>query len=221
MKERPILFNTEMVKTVLDGRKTQTRRVIKCVPSNFCFGDVAAVTNGDRWAISRSKYNHLSGCWPPKGEPGLKCPYGQVGDVLYVRETIRTICYGRGEKFAYGEHCVEYMADKKLVKCPEERDEWWRHNWHVRPSTAISSIHMPKDLARIHLEITAIRVERLLDITEIDAMHEGDPRQGLIANENTHTDWFKHLWNGLYWDTGYSWEDNPWVWVVEFKRIEK
>jgi uncharacterized protein YhfF len=79
---------------------------------------------------------------------------------------------------------------------------------------------MPRWASRITLEITGVRVERLQEITEENAMREGDPAQGIIGTENTHIDWFKVLWDSLNATRGYGWDTNPWVWVIEFKKAE-
>ena len=228
-KEHPVLFNSEMVRAILDGRKTQTRRVIKGIPSNFCFGDVAAVTNGDRWAISRSKHNPLSGCWPPKDEPGFKCPYGQVGDRLWVRESVKVIGMGADYMKGEGGECAfRYEADETTTG-------------YIWIPDRIKQLKMGqkcpngcfKELSRIHLEITAIRVERVQDITAREAKSEGIHKENGDKYYRTHApeiaqagelspiQSFRHLWNGIYWDTGYEWDMNPWVWVVEFKHLQE
>jgi hypothetical protein len=134
------------------------------------------------------------------------CPYGKIGSHLWVRETWRpdnTFAGGGiprlGIKFGHG---YEWKALN-----PNQTGKW-------KPS-----IFMPREASRITLEITNIRVERLLDITESDACKEGDPNQGLIASENDHTTWFQYLWDSINAKRGYSWESNPWVWCISFKRI--
>lgn len=181
-KEHPILFSAEMVRVVLDGRKTQTRRV---------------------------------GEWYKKW---------QVGDLLWVRENVRTICYQRGPDFSYGEYCIEYIADKTLVKCSEEHEQWWRHNWHIRPSTTIPSIFMPKWAARIWLEITGIKVERVQDMYEQDAEAEGAVKMHLDdlgQTWSTYVRGFQSLWDSINAKRGFGWDKNPWCWVIEFKRIAR
>jgi hypothetical protein len=135
------------------------------------------------------------------------CPYGKIGSHLWVRETWRpdnTFAGGGiprlGIKFGHG---YEWKALN-----PNQTGKW-------KPS-----IFMPREASRITLEITNIRVERLLDITESDACKEGDPNQGLIASENDHTTWFQYLWDSINAKRGYSWESNPWVWCISFKRVK-
>lgn len=210
---KPILFNSEMVCAVLDGRKTQTRRVIKPQPNdNQLF--VADYGDGNKLYADEN---------PPQE---VMCPYGRVGDELWVRENTRTICYQRGDKFAYGEHCIEYIADKQLVKCPEEHHDWWRHNWHIRPSTTLPSIFMPRWASRITLEITNIRVERVQEISRADAVAEGishevcDHGHKSVCTAGCRPEpeyKFRDLWDSINAKRGYGWEKNPYVWVVEFE----
>lgn len=190
MKERPILFSGEMVKAILDGRKTQTRRVIKNV-------------DGRNWLKT------------PKGHAGTHvidgvkyCPYGQVGDQLWVREKFSYHRIPSGEPYFYPEdrlrECVNadygfhYWADGD----PEYGD------W-TRPKP---SIHMPRIASRISLEITNVRVELLNETTGLDAIAEGIERVESEAPWRT----FKRLWDSINGDK-HPWESNPWVWVVEFK----
>ena len=177
MKERPILFNSEMVQAILEGRKIQTRRMIKPQPQ---------------------------GEWAAPGR--TMCKYGVPGDRLYVKETWRP----KGHNFPTG-HPYEYKATAEQDGVP--LDEPWK-----------PSIHMPKDAARIWLEITDIRVERVQDITEEDAFNEGVLTSTLNHPHYVYTfrEGFQHLWDSINAkrDNGkYSWEQNPWVWVVEFKMV--
>ena len=197
MRERPILFNTEMVQAILDGRKIQTRRVVKLPDGNYpeawFVGDVidgiAQFTNDQTGR-----------------EVDILCPYGQTGDRLYVRETWRP----KGHNFPTG-FPYEYKATAEQDGVPV--DEPWK-----------SSMFMPKKAARIWLEITDIRVERVQDITEEDAFNEGVLTSTLNHPHYVYTFWegFQHLWDSINAkrDNGkYSWEQNPWVWVVEFKMV--
>lgn len=160
MKERPILFNGDMVRAVLAGQKTQTRR------------------------------------------PKFRCPYGQPGDRLWVRET-----------FAYAQDgTVVYRAS--MVGSPWDAITRRAITWHP-------SIHMPRAICRIILGITDVRVERVQDIHEEDAIAEGiDPRKlSYLSGERAVTK-FSVLWNSLYAADGLGWDVNPWAWVVTFKRVE-
>ena len=167
MKERPILFSTEMVRAILDDRKTMTRRVVKPQPP-------------EDW--------------------GVKCPYGKIGDVLWVRETF---CKYKGDYL--------YKADfDPLTRKEFERDNKWK-----------PSIFMPRSASRISLRITNIRVERLNDITEEDAKLEGViyPANPVIENYgNGYRTNFRLLWESINGKA--SWGQNPWVWVIEFERLK-
>jgi len=198
MKERPILFNAPMVRALLAGTKTQTRRIVKPQPE----------MNG-RWMEWRNGKGVLiteqNTAWHPfdKGfrravsEYPHFCPYGQPGDRLWVRETF-ALPDRRADNLPAWVYAADY-ADRP------------QHAW--KPS-----IHMPRTASRITLEITGIRVERLQDISEADAIAEGCENSlhlpgGRFAREN-----YAHLWWTIHGDE--SWEANPWVWVVEFKRLE-
>ena len=194
-KLRPILFRTEMVRAILDGRKIQTRRVVKN-PENYYMDEM------------------LDGLWPYKslGNPA-KCPYGKVGDVLWVRETWAPL----GD-YPLCNYTFMYKAD---VSKPYSK---WK-----------PSIHMPFAAARIFLRIKSVRVERLQDIDWKEAKAEGIQQfwmyggvsvigvPGLIYPKPnqawTYTEAFSKLWESI--NGPESWESNPWVWVVEFEPISK
>ena len=180
MAEHPILFKPEMIRAVLDGRKTQTRRVIKPQPS---------VGSYKGWRVSEGIWRNT------QSFPGRrwKCPYGQVGDRLWVRETF----YDRG--FHHG---ITYRAD-------------WNNGSSPFVKKWTPSIHMPKWATRIWLEITGIRVERVQDIKLDECYAEGIIRD---ACKNPFYQ-FQVLWDSINAKRGYSWETNPWVWVIEFKRV--
>lgn len=201
MKERPILFSGPMVRAILDGRKTQTRRVIK--PQPHAAADAFAwVARGKHSRWTAQKDGKAIGLW-------FLCPYGGPGDRLWVRETWCEFIDDQGRAVA--------CAADGWAECPAEDDRW-------RPS-----IFMPRWASRITLEITGVRVERVQDVSETDAWAEGIS----IAKEQT---WrplgskepyqpyppqmaFGALWDEINAKRGYSWESNPWVWVVEFKKL--
>ena len=203
MKERPILFSAPMVRAILEGKKTQTRRVIKPQPENLVEGKAINIPYG--YYPDRFFGGNLWTYWGPKGSkdqgkctlPLFKCPYGQPGDRLWVREAFH-ICPHHEDYF--------YRADDEnlLLKC-KVHTKW-------RPS-----IHMPRAASRIQLEITDIRVERLCDITDQDAIEEGVDRTNTSLRGYA-TERFKNLWQSINGPD--SWEQNPWVWVVEFKKVE-
>lgn len=162
MKEHPLLLNADTVRAILDGRKTQTRLIIKPQPKTIS-PPIDAYYN-IKWKNQLFAF---------EGDLLPYAPY-QVGDKLYVREAVRPICYPyRDGKFNYGAYLIEYMADNLLVKCPDEMEEWWEHNWHIRPSTKIPNILMPKLCARTWLTVTGGRVERVQDISPEDIIAEG------------------------------------------------
>lgn len=188
MKARPILFNTDMVKAILSGQKTQTRREIK--PHPFAMPEC----NEETWEFEVYAGDELSG--------SLRCPFGQPGDLLYVRETFRV--FDSSAECACYDHCVcsrhngkpMYFADGFCTK-----DDY---KWNP-------SIHMPRWASRLTLEITDVRVERLQDIDRGDCMAEGCPFPNMAVNDPI--GWFSGLWDSIY----SNWDANPWVWVVEFK----
>lgn len=214
MKEHPILFNTEMVKAVLDGRKTQTRRVIKA-KRGFFVPDFSGGPDEDYespWPVDEAT------------DDWMICPYGMKGDYLWVRE-----------RFCYG----EIVAGDSL---PEEEDPWYieqckNDNAVIFYENAIRedigmedvkwkpSIHMPRWASRVNLEITDIRVERVMDITVEDALSEGvetwvEKHQPNGDKRSIYpTADFAQLWDSINEKRGFGWDVNPWVWVVEFKVI--
>ena len=199
MKERPILFSGEMVRAILEGRKTQTRRVVK----NLAEATMNMLKKCSSVKIKGAKtildFGHKS--LELNSEIFFKCPYGKVGDRLWVRESFCTAPVIEEDDAPY-----LYMADMDGL-CLE--------NIRWKPS-----IHMPREASRILLEITDIRVERLNDISEEDAVKEGLDSShssfscsGLFAKQK-----FQKLWESI--NGAGSWEKNPWVWVVEFKVVK-
>jgi hypothetical protein len=221
IKERPVLFRGEMVRAILAGTKTQTRRIVKPQPIDL----------GDRWEWRPKGSKEIRpGIWNPSyvwtrelnpsqtGAANIRgaSPYGEIGDRLWVRETwqavpigchrdwrgipddrFRTVCQGH-ETVA-----VIYRADGEMPG-----DEIWQ-----------PSIFMPRWACRLVLDITDVRVERLNDISEEDAVSEGVEefarKNRLIGYWTTS---FARLWDSI--NGPESWAANPWVWVIEFKRVE-
>lgn len=195
MKERPILFSGSMVRAILAGQKTQTRRVFKGRKPQF-FPSAAG------------------GCWGWYGERPA-CPYGDVGGKLWVRETWKP------EELECGQDGVRYAADdgfQPIEDTAEAADAWGEayHSRHFdkwRPS-----IHMPRWACRLLLEVTAVRVERLHDIDNPDAILEGTPDLRTHDNMWDMRQCFRHLWDSINGKRpGCSWQDNPFVWVVTFR----
>ena len=206
MKEFPIIFNSEMVMALLDGRKTQARRMVKPQPTwydnnapGITSGCMGLQYKGERYSIGYPpdyKYTHF--CKD-------HCPYGQPGDRLWVRETWAELYDNPNQSGNWNTHPV-YKADYNTIKefCDVKR---WK-----------PSIHMPRWASRITLEITDVRVERVQDIRNEDILKEGTPV--VSNNQNPYEaaqEDFAHLWNSIY----KNWDDNPWVWAIEFRRVNK
>lgn len=200
MKERPILFSAPMARAIPDGRKTQTRRVLK-----QAVGPSLSVDCDERGAAELS--------WLHGNGPGhevhehverVACPYGLVGDRLWVRESFWG-CDAPG----YGDQpCVVYDHEwyGKEYR-PTEVRPW------ARKFGRIPSIHMPRDCSRITLEVTGVRAERLQHCSDDDAWAEGCPDDATWP-----LDWYRALWDTI--NGAGSWDTNPWVWVVEFNRVK-
>ena len=216
MKERPILFSAAMVRAILEGKKTQTRRVVK-PRKDLSFGcllqphELAGEVNAGDY---------------------MNCPYGKPGDRLWVRETW---C---GQLDSYTSQLI-YNEDGNIYKCLyradgehvvlDDGDGFTKHNKDGSEASPWKpSIHMPRWASRISLEITGVRVERLNDINESDARAEGITDGGCTNCGNPEPcgcaspspdarDSFINLWEQI--NGPCSWIANPWVWAVEFRRV--
>lgn len=217
MGVKPILFNTEMVKAILDGRKTCTRRVIKrAIP----FDEKAEYRN-------MLKHGEMKGAICKDLFVKQCSPY-QLGDFLYVRETFAWCpCWDCGLDSKEGgcEYEIERIYNEKKFEygCYVYRASC-EDNEHPSADTWHPSIHMPKEAARIWLKVTDVRLERLQDITEKGATEEGcicDIEYALGDSAKGH---FSDLWNSTVKKSDlktYGWDANPYVWVIEFARCEK
>lgn len=263
IKERPILFTDEMVRAILEDRKTQTRRVVKPSPGHQSeWATVASLSKcptcylcevdgqlGAQFQHAQAG-KHYRGSDVPSDSPygWFKCPYGKVGERLWVRETWADVNSELGPSLLYrsNENLVGWEEFSKVfdkdygvgpsmnyAAYPGSYDMWWSdllagepdHKWR-------SPRYMPRWASRITLEITNIRVERVQDITEDDAVAEGvtqlktsvrvypsrsaDKVEELLSYRQS----FEGLWDSINKKKGFGWDVNPWVWVVEFKRIE-
>lgn len=217
MKTRPIIFSAPMVRAILEGRKTQTRRVIKPQPVLWDEGSI------DLWSTDRvgpTETRCVPDVWVEYG-----CPYGQPGDGLWVRETwsihqLDGIVHKEFPNILYrADSSTRLLVDECVWKYVRSKFAW-------RPS-----IHMPRWASRLTLEMTGVRVERVQEISEGDCIAEGfnpiqEVRPGVTLipdprwSHDTAQAMFKRTWNDLNARRGYSWESNPWVWVVEFKTGE-
>lgn len=206
MAIKPILFNTEMVRAILGGRKTCTRRVIKPQPDEkhtYPLGfmnDSTEIKDIGSFGFGMSEYGGLIQYAKP--------PY-QPGDILYVRETW---CKGL-ERYIYR---ADYSDTEKFYRDGKEIEM----KWHP-------SIHMPKEAARIWLKVTDVRVERLQEISGEGALAEGTYKyihvDGTLNEDQTITS-FIGIWNSTIKKSDldrYGWNASPWVWVIEFERCEK
>jgi hypothetical protein len=225
MAIKPILFNTEMVQAILDGRKSCTRRLVKPEPQGY-------------FEVSEEPLY----IYDTDGNQGKITPPYQPGDILYVRETWHKYIKRVGK----GECCrfAEFYGYRASVANSEDADEPWR-----------PSIHMPKEAARIWLKVTDVKVERLQEITEVQAQAEGIrgySKDGNLYKYAVTDDWWidfhnkhrKSFFGGTWWQdmprtakdafsylwnstikksdlTCYGWNANPWVWVIEFERCKK
>ncbi|ENW05720.1 ASCH domain-containing protein [Acinetobacter beijerinckii] len=214
MKERPILFSTPMVQALIEARKTQTRRVVK----SELIIDQAEFESGNRPHVIRSEPSLQY--WIENG-----CPFGQIGDQLWVRETWHVEPDVEGWSMNDNEPCTGWIGYKaggsKEVTAPnfdavQRCFPKGEVDWDFLPNDWRPSIFMPRWASRIQLEIMNIRIERLNDISEDDAKAEG-----MIADDDyCAEEYFSKLWNEINgWDEK-GWNANPWVWVIEFKVIQ-
>ncbi|WP_313217471.1 hypothetical protein [Stenotrophomonas sp.] len=215
-RERPILFNGAMVRAILSGEKTQTRRALRPQPyidanGNFCWNGSNFGQDTAGVPLARTLASQI----PSSRNGRVFCPFGQPGDRLWVRESwqfeINAMGSAREEDGPFVYAADTYQTGRRI----EER---WR-----------PSIHMPRWACRLVLEITAVRVERLQAISEADAKAEGvQPDQVRMINlfgctgeeradayRRAAARPFRELWTS----TGGDWDSNPWVWVIEFKKV--
>ena len=229
MKERPILFSAPMVRAILEWRKTQTRRVVQSIGNDEGFVIIDYGNGG--WPYRSDDGDSTTHTIKRGGKLYLEetphaCPYGQPGDRLWVRETWQGPLLDSEEHEAQfhddGPEAFQkpgfcaYRATDSLDAIGADGNEiGWR-----------PSIHMPRWASRINLEITGVRVERLQDISRADAIAEGAPPShpsiDRVSSEYGFSDflrsWYAQLWEQI--NGPGSWDANPWVWVVEFKRVE-
>ena len=219
MAIKPILFNTEMVRAILDGRKTCTRRICKDA-NEYTVPDIDFYNADKRtYAVHNFADKEHTEQLSIAERTCPICP----GDTLYVRETV-------WQKIGYyldidGETKPSWYNEFKYVASDEKPETGWNYSWAKRPS-----IHMPKEAARIWLKVTDVRVERLQEITEDGAKAEGanfknGKNVGFEEKMNrTAIERFAEIWNSTIKKSDrdrYGWNANPWVWVIEFERYKK
>ncbi|MBL0881237.1 morphogenetic protein [Serratia ureilytica] len=222
MKERPVIFNGEMVRAILDGRKTQTRRVMAAQPESNQFGLLRISDSTKRSDIGKYHWAESNATGTHQRSALFSCQFGQVGDRLWVRETFMDLT-GTGIEATTGKfEGFAYRADTPAGSYGDEVRKEYGLKW-------TPSLHMPRKACRILLEITAVRVERLNDISEEDAKAEGVKPAGDMLPDYPDTfltpkgDFatakvaFQRLWQSIYGEE--SWRANPWVWVIEFRRV--
>lgn len=212
MTERPILFNGEMVRAIFDGRKTQTRRVLKCKKPIVKVYD-ASQLEPDIFMVD---HEDIYKCHPQSliDHSHIKCPFGQTGDRLWVRERFCRDVESGGWLYRATERSHVILDDGDGCSA-ERKDGSERSPW--KPS-----IHMTREASRITLEITDVRVQRLQDISDADAKHEGYPADRDAIGGTSKIDawlWFRSRWQSI--NGTESWDANPWVWVVEFKHLKE
>ncbi|ECJ5891736.1 hypothetical protein FNH88_19080 [Salmonella enterica subsp. salamae] len=201
MNERGMIFNAEMVRAIIDGRKTQTRRPVKPQPeltqkSGFSWNGVVYGAGSNDRETNRN-FAHV------------KCPFGKPGDRIWVRETWSEAGASAPDLTLYRANYPEHVPAHYENIPPVNEIHW------------TPSIHMPRWASRITLEITDVRVERLNAISEEDAQAEGvQPAcYEITPPEAAYRVSFGGVWRGIYGEE--SWAANPWVWVIKFKRVEE
>jgi len=225
--KRPIIFSGAMVRAILAGKKTQTRRVITPQPRPERWQSIkpgwytpTVIVKGEQ-SPGPERFGFAS------EEEGWPCPYGAPGDHLYVRETWQTVNSECGPGIAYkaDSHFMQPEFDGEdfgagpsynYEKYPGDYCMWYTdlcggapasEGYHWRPS-----IHMPRWASRITLEILDVRVERVQDISQAEGM-------GIFPHSMSATKRFRELWDKINSKRGFPWASNPWVWVIEFRRL--
>lgn len=239
MKERPILFSGPMVRAILEGRKTQTRRVVKPQPWKDC--------RAWFWKKNPKAERYCDFGWADDFPANLladECPYGQIGDRLWVRETWGWANACPGGDSLCREDWVEvgYRASDSprgegiSDPIPRSKEEVGRIYDQVLSEMAAAgvegdgypqvcrwrpSIHMPRWASRLLLEVVEVRAERLQDIREYDAEAEGVtlPATWAPGKDPTYRHHFANLWDSINAKRGYPWASNPWVWALTFRRL--
>lgn len=202
MKERPILMNGAMVRAVLAGTKTQTRRIIKPQPQMVTDKHI------EPWQGDPAALLSLL------AESGRKCPYGQPGNRIWVRETF----------------CLDDNGHEEWPIFRADGAELPQRQPTRKPACWTPSIHMPRAASRILLEVVSVRVERLQDISDAEIVAEGIDMEALAESQDRYDIVCKgsdasgraterSAWRDLWESTGGDWDANPWCWAITFKRV--
>jgi len=229
MNEKPILFNTDMVRAILNGRKTQTRRVM---PQYLCFrptnfrmseGVLQAYVSVDEATRIGMAFGGWHSVVRGAGDGRfVECPYGNPGDRLWVREAFSAWFSGNPWR--------EFPRDKRTARYASNVFYRATHPYPDDDQKWIPGIHMPRWASRLSLEIVSVSVERIQGITEEDARQEGvepvmrdtggvEP-SGLPCPEvPCYGEAFSELWDRINSKRGFGWEKNPWVWCLKFRKV--
>lgn len=222
MNEKPILFSGEMVRAILEGRKTQTRRALTKQPI-----DILPMKVPNLWVTLETR--------DPNHGRVIRCRYGKPGDRLWVKETFQVVQpWGSVGDEWVGDDIMEVDGRLGSVK-PEQIGYWWSLVYRAQDDICSwwrPGIFMPRWASRITLEIVSVRVERVQDISDADAIAEGIER----VSDAAHFAWrdytgnnqllspamsYQSLWEKINSKRELGWDVNPWVWVLEFKRVEQ
>lgn len=235
MTEKPILFSGSMVRAIREDRKTMTRRVVKPQPiavhdleskrkqrrgDLFIGPDIFPTGDQTNLVFALALDNATTRMLGSENLCNEFCPYGQPGGRLWVRETWCRKC--DDGVFAYNKEgnldpsCCYYAADGvHVVKGDGDGGTEFRKDG-TEASPWSPSIHMPRWASRITLKITGIRVERLQEITRDGAIAEGCPKE--VADAQDACQWYRDLWDSINAKRGHGWDENPWVWIIEFQK---
>ncbi len=219
MTERGMIFNAEMVRAILDGSKTQTRRIMKLQPESNQFGLLRISDSTKRSDIGKYHWSESNSTGIHARSALFSCPFGIVGDRIWVRETWAEAGVNAPELQLYRANYPDHVPSSYENLKSAEEIRW-------RPS-----IHMPRWASRITLEITNLGVQRLQSISQNDAAREGLVRlpasgrycinqgdQYFGGTSHDAIEVFSWLWSSIY--GAESWQANPWVWVIEFKQVD-
>lgn len=219
MRERPILFNGAMVRAILSGAKTQTRRAVKVPPAfDFIGGSGDDRNDPANWGAEDEDARWWALAAGPDTDHVLPCPFGQPGDRLWVREN--GLEYRRTRLFIHDATPGRWWTPEDGGRYGASYGQAITRESLLRDHKVRPSIHMPRWACRLVLEITGVRVERLQAISEADALAEGVDASSVESFTRAGVERpagfaFRDLWTS----TGGDWDSNPWVWAIDFRRV--